>query len=79
LLLHEYRQWTLPILSLTLPEKTTPGATMLHGFVRQPTIRLHLNPVETADDIAFANAINHPPKSPLRDQPGEFPDRKEQL
>jgi hypothetical protein len=30
------------------------------------------NPVESASNIAFANAIINPPKSPLRDQPGNF-------
>jgi hypothetical protein len=36
-------------------------------IVRCPPVGRQANPVETPRNIAFANALNHPPKSPLRD------------
>jgi hypothetical protein len=41
-------------------------------------MRRQPNPVESAGNIAFAYGINHPPKSPLRDQP-DYSRRTEQL
>jgi hypothetical protein len=40
--------------------------------MHEPTAKPDPNPVETARNIAFANALNHLPKSPLREQNPEI-------
>jgi hypothetical protein len=62
----------LPTLASGKFRNSAAGATMLHALSDRRRRGRQPNPVESAGNIAFAYGINHPPKSPLRDQSGLF-------
>jgi hypothetical protein len=70
--LHVYRHYILPILASTEPGKTTSQRDDVTRVYVVPSDVQQPNPVESADNIAFAYGINYPPKSLPRDQPGLF-------
>jgi hypothetical protein len=64
--LHVYRHYILPILASTEPGKTTSQRDDVTRVYVVPSDVQQPNPVESADNIAFAYGINYPPKKPAK-------------